>query len=238
MSDIAAVAFDLDGVLIESEQTWDHARRAVVRESGGRWAATATRDMMGMSAPEWSRYMHDTLGVPLSADDIDQRVVEHVLDAYGRALPVLPGATAAVARIAAQWPLALASSSNRIVIVAALRGLHLEHAFRSVVSSEEVPYGKPAPDVYLAAARQLGVRADQMVAVEDSANGIHSAVAAGMRVVAIPNREFPPPASVLSSASVVLLSIDELTVAVVETVATPSDEPAVRDMRRDPTDAR
>ena len=218
MSDVAAVAFDLDGVLIESEQTWDTARRAVVSETGGHWVASATRDMMGMSAPEWSRYMRDTLGVPLSEADIDQRVVQRVLSAYAHALPVLPGAAAAVSRLAARWPLALASSSNRVVIEAALRGLHLEHAFRAVVSSEEVPRGKPAPDVYLEAAEQMGVRADQVVAVEDSANGIRSAVSAGMRVVAIPNREFPPPPPVLSTASVVVASLDELTPTIIEAI--------------------
>ena len=237
MSEVAAVAFDLDGVLIESEQTWDDARRAVVSETGGHWVASATPDMMGMSAPEWSRYMHDTLGVPLGEADIDQRVVQRVLDAYARALPVLPGAAAAVSRLAARWPLALASSSNRIVIEAALRGVHLEHAFSAVVSSEEVPRGKPAPDVYLEAARQLGVRADQTVAVEDSANGIRSAVSAGMRVVAIPNREFPPPSSVLSTASVVLASLDALTATVVESTASPRGVHAAGDTRRDPPDA-
>ena len=238
MNEVAAVAFDLDGVLIESEQTWDEARRAVVIDAGGHWGAGATRDMMGMSAPEWSRYMHDTLGVPLSDADIDERVVQRVLDAYARDLPVLAGATTAVARLGARWPLALASSSNRVVIEAALRGLHLDHAFRVVVSSEEVPHGKPAPDVYLAAAQQLGVPADQMVAVEDSANGIRSAVSAGMRVVAIPNTEFPPPASVLSMASVVLASLDELTATVVVSAESPSGEPAVSDTRRDRSDAR
>ena len=237
MSEVAAVAFDLDGVLIESEQTWDNARRAVVSETGGHWVASATRDMMGMSAPEWSRYMHDTLRVPLGDADINERVVQRVLIAYGSALPVLPGAAAAVSRLAARWPLALASSSNRIVIEAALRGLHLEHAFRAVVSSEEVPRGKPAPDVYLAAAHQLGVRADQMVAVEDSANGIRSAVSAGMHVVAIPNREFPPPAVVLSTASVGLASLDELTATVVESAASAPAEHAAGDRRRDPPDA-
>lgn len=238
MSDVAAVAFDLDGVLIQSEQTWDDARRAVVRDAGGHWDASATRDMMGMSAPEWSSYMHDTLAVPLSAADIAQRVVRRVLDAYARALPALPGAAAAVSRLAARWPLALASSSNRVVIEAALQSLHLEQTFRVVVSSEEVPHGKPAPDVYLAAAHELGVRADQMVAVEDSANGIRSAVSAGMHVVAIPNTEFPPPASVLSTASVVLASLEELTVTVVESAASARGEPAISDTRRDPTDAR
>ena len=238
MSDVAAVAFDLDGVLIESEQTWDDARRAVVSDTGGRWVASATRDMMGMSAPERSRYMHDTLGVPLDEADIDQRVVKRVLGAYARTLPVLPGAAAAVSRLGARWPLALASSSNRVVIEAALRGLHLENSFRVVVSSEEVARGKPAPDVYLAAAQQLGVRAYQMVAVEDSANGIRSAVAAGMRVVAIPNSEFPPPDAVLSTVSVVLASLDELTATVVESTAVRRGEHAGGDTHRDPTDER
>src|SRR5215207_6806989 len=113
---IRAVIFDLDGLLLDSESAWDGGRKALVAEHGLPWPDGATEAMLGMSAPEWSRYVADELGVRLEPAAISDRVVEHVLRSYDEALPLLPGAGAAVERIAARWPLALASSSNREVI--------------------------------------------------------------------------------------------------------------------------
>jgi HAD superfamily hydrolase (TIGR01509 family) len=212
---IGAVIFDLDGVLLDSESRWDTARRAVVASSGGHWRPSASRDMMGMSAPEWSRYLHDELGVPLAPAEINERVVSALLADYRRGLPLLPGADAAVHRLAARWPLGLASSANRTVIDTVLELAGLAPSFAVTVSSEEVARGKPSPDVYLAAARALGVEPAHAAAIEDSANGLRSAAAAGMTVVAIPNREFPPGADALALADATLAGLDELTPAVV-----------------------
>jgi HAD superfamily hydrolase (TIGR01509 family) len=208
---IAAVVFDLDGVLIESEAVWDAARRAVVAEAGGHWREGATRAMLGMSAPEWSSYVHDELGVPLEPEEINHRVVAYVLERYRRELPLLPGAVAAVRRLAACWPLGLATSSNRPVIAAVLEASGLTDSFAVTVSGDEVKRGKPAPDVYIEALRQLGVQPDAAAAIEDSANGLRAAAAAGMLVVAIPNREFPPSQDALALAQLVLHSLDEVT---------------------------
>ncbi|HWC86693.1 MAG TPA: HAD family phosphatase [Solirubrobacteraceae bacterium] len=205
-----AVCFDLDGVLIDSEHAWDAARRAVVGESGGLWRPEATRAMMGMSAAEWSQYLHDELGVPLSPPEINERVVERLLAGYRRELPLLPGAVAAVKRLAARWPLGLASSSNRPVIDYILEASGLAGSFAVTVSADEVARGKPAPDVYLAAAAKLSVAPTRAAAVEDSSNGLRSAAGAGMLVVAIPNREFPPEADALALADVILESLAEL----------------------------
>jgi HAD superfamily hydrolase (TIGR01509 family) len=208
---IEGVVFDLDGLLIETEEIWDEVREELVRELGGRWTESAQRDMMGMSSKEWSRYMHDELGVPDPPDETNRLVVERMAERYREHLPLLPGAVEAVERIAARWPLAVASSSNRPLIDLVLELSGLASYFRVTVSSEEVERGKPAPDVYLEAARRLGVAPERCAAVEDSESGILSAKAAGMRVIAIPNRSFRPSDDALASADVVLASLDELT---------------------------
>ena len=208
---IEAVVFDMDGVLLQSEEVWDAVREEYVRERGGRYDAEVQRAMMGMSSTEWSRYLHDTAGVPDEPEMINAEVVRRMLDSYREHLPLLPGAVDAVRRVAAQFPLGLASSSNRELIDGALEQAGLAPYFAATVSSEEVPRGKPAPDVYLEAARRLGVNAKHCAAVEDSHGGIRSAKAAGMRVVAIPNSSYPPDDEALAQADVVLGSLGELT---------------------------
>ena len=207
---IQAVVFDLDGVLLDSEQLWDDVREGLARERGGRWHEGAQAEMMGMSSREWSVYMHDRIGLPEPPDEISAEVVQRMLERYRHELPLIPGAVDAVERIAARWPLGLASSSNRELIDAALEAAALARHFRVTVSSEEVERGKPAPDVYLEAARRLEVAPGHCAAIEDSQNGIRSAKAAGMRVIAIPNPRFPPPEDVLAEADVVLDRIAEL----------------------------
>ena len=215
---VRAVIFDLDGVLVESEQLWDAARRDVVAQHGAHWRDDATRAMQGMSSVEWAAYLHDTLGVELPTDEIVALVVDDLLDRYSQHLPLLPGAVEAVRRLGAQWPLGLASSSNREVIDAVLRSAGLDDAFAVTLSSEEVERGKPAPDVYLEVARRLGEEPGDCAAIEDSTNGIRSANAAGCHVIALPNREYPPDDAVLRDAAAVLHDLDDLTVDVVEGV--------------------
>ena len=213
---IDGVVFDLDGLLLDSEQVWDAAREELAEERGGRWHPGAQRDMMGMSSPEWSRYMHDVIGVPDPPDEINAEVVRRVEEHYRKHLPVIPGAQAAVERLAERWPLALASSSNRELIDLALDLMGIADRFQATVSSEEVGRGKPAPDVYVEAARRLGVDPTHAAAIEDSHNGIRAAKAAGMRVVAIPNRHFPPDDDALALADLVLNELAELTPETVE----------------------
>ena len=212
---ITAVVLDMDGVLIDSEQIWDEVREQLACKRGGRWHERAQADMMGMSSTEWSRYMHDVIGLPEPPEEINKEVVRRLLARYSESLPLLPGAVEAVERLAKRWPLGLASSSNREVIDAVLEQAGIAHLFRATVSSEEVEHGKPAPDVYLEAARRLGVDPRSCAAVEDSRNGLRSARAAGMRVIAIPNPHYPPSEDTLALADVVLHSLDELTPEVV-----------------------
>ena len=207
---IEAVIFDLDGVIVETEELWNEVREGLVPERGGRWSDSAQADMMGMSSTEWSRYMHDTLGVPDPPEEISREVVRRMGERYAEHLPLIDGAVDAVKRVAARWPLGLASSANRELIDRALELSGLAPLFKVTVSSEEVERGKPAADVYLEAARRLGVEPDRCAAIEDSASGIRSAYAAGMLVATIPNPSFPPPAESLALATVVLESIEEL----------------------------
>jgi HAD superfamily hydrolase (TIGR01509 family) len=216
---IEAVIFDLDGLLIRTEELWDEVREAFARERGARYDAEAQRAMMGMSSPEWSRYMHDVLGVADPPEAISDEVVRRMEARYREHVPLIDGALEAVERVAARWPLGLASSSNRPLIDAALELTGLGRHFRATVSSEEVARGKPAPDVYLEAARRLGVSPAGCAAVEDSHGGIRSAKAAGMRVVAVPNASFPPDEDALALADVVLGSVAELRPAVVDGLA-------------------
>ncbi len=208
---IEAVVFDMDGVLIDSEERWDAARRDVVAAAGRPFPDAATAAMQGMSAPEWEAYLHDELGVPEPPQRIGREVVEAMARGYREELPLLPGATTAVARLAAAYPLAIASSANRELIELVLELTGLAERFAATVSSEEVARGKPAPDVYLEAAARLGVDAGRCAAVEDSANGLRSAHAAGMAVVAVPNRAFPPAADALALADAVIERVDAVT---------------------------
>jgi HAD superfamily hydrolase (TIGR01509 family) len=212
----AAVIFDLDGVLVDSEQIWNGVKERLVRETGGVWRDEAPHMMMGMSSPEWAVYLRDTLRVPLEAADINREVVRRMDDAYRSDLPLLPGAVTAVRALAARWPLALASSSNRELIDLVLERAGFADAFRVTVSSEEVERGKPAPDVYLAAARGLAVEPTDCVAIEDSSNGLRAAAAAGMTVIAVPNPHYAPAPDALALAAAAVPVVGDITPSLIE----------------------
>ena len=203
-----AVIFDLDGVLVDSERIWDEVRRAGVAEHGGTWLPEATRAQQGMSTPEWARYLVEELGARLSPPEIATVVVKRMAARYAEEPPLIPGAVEVVRQVSARWPVAIASSSPVILIKGFLdvTGLPVGAA----VSSEQVGAGKPAPDVYLRAAELLGVTPSACAAVEDTTNGLKSALAAGMAVYAVPNPHFPPDPEVLKQATAVVEKITDL----------------------------
>jgi HAD superfamily hydrolase (TIGR01509 family) len=214
-----AVIFDLDGVLLDSEQRWNEAKLALVQETGGTWLEEAPQRMMGMSSPEWAAYLRDHLRVPLDVDAINREVVRRMEEGYQDGLPLLPGALEAVRALAARWPLGLASSANREIIDLFLDVAGVRDAFGATVSSEEVARGKPAPDVYLAAAERLRVAPAACVAIEDSANGLRAAHAAGMAVIAVPNPHYPPDDEALQLAAATVEVPGEVTPELVQRVA-------------------
>jgi beta-phosphoglucomutase-like phosphatase (HAD superfamily) len=216
---IQAVVFDLDGVLIDSEPVWEQVRRGLVAERGGHWTPDAQRRLMGMSTPEWARYLSDDLGVGLPPDEVARTVIDRMAARYTEHVPLMTGAVDAVHRIAVRWPLGVASSSPPELIEVVLRSADLRSCFSVVMSTEQVAHGKPAPDIYLAVTAELGCPPPDCAAVEDSANGLRSAAAASLRVIAIPQPRYPPEPDVLARASLVLPSLAELTAEAVSALA-------------------
>jgi HAD superfamily hydrolase (TIGR01509 family) len=212
---VQAVIFDLDGVIVDSEPAWERVRRQVVAENGGSWLPDAQQRLMGMSTGEWSRYLSEDLGVRMPPDAVAAQVIDRMSAGYRDGVPLMPGAVDAVRRMAGNWPLGLASSSPPVLIDAALDGAGLAGLFAATVSTEQVARGKPAPDVYLAVLDRLGFSAQRCAAVEDSTNGLRSAAAAGLHVIAVPHPSYPPDHSALAAAELVLTSLSELTVAAV-----------------------
>ena len=216
---IEAVVFDLDGVLIDSEPVWEEVRRGLVAERGGRWAPDAQRRLMGMSTQEWARYLSEDLGVGLPPQEVAALVVERMAARYRERIPFLPGAVEAVRRLAGHWPLGLASSAPAVLIETVLDAAGLSSYFQVTMSTEQVPHGKPAPDIYLAVTARLGCSPARCAAIEDSSNGLRSATAAGLRVIAVPRPQYPPDPDALASASLVLSSLTELTTGAVAALA-------------------
>ncbi len=207
---IEAVVFDLDGVIVDSEPVWEQVRRQVVAERGGSWAPDAQRRIMGMSTGEWARYLSAGLGVGLPPEQVAELVIARMQDRYAEHVPLLPGAAGAVRRLAARWPLGLASSSPPALIGTVLDLAGLRDCFAVAMSTEQVAQGKPAPDIYLAVAGRLGHPPDRCAAVEDSSNGLRAAAAAGLRVIAVPRPEYPVDPTALAAARLVLTSLEDL----------------------------
>jgi HAD superfamily hydrolase (TIGR01509 family) len=216
---IKAVVFDLDGVLVDSEPVWEQVRRGLVAERGGHWAPDAQRRLMGMSTPEWARYLSQDLGVALPPDQVATQVIDRMTARYTEHVPLMDGAVDAVRRIAARWPLAVASSAPAVLIQTVLQSAGLRSCFSVVMSTEQVVHGKPAPDIYLAVTAALGFPPPDCAAVEDSSNGLRSAAAAGLRVIAIPQPQYPPDPDALARASLVLPSLAGLTADAVAALA-------------------
>ena len=217
---IEAVVFDLDGVLVDSEPVWEQVRRELVAERGGHWARDAQRRLMGMSTPEWAAYLSRDLGVGLPPGQVATLVIDRMAARYAERVPLMAGAADAVRRIGGRWPLGVASSSPPRLIEAVLRSAGLSSCFSAAMSTEQVARGKPAPDIYLAVAAALGFPPGDCAAVEDSANGLRSAAAAGLRVIAFPQSRYPPAPDALARASLVLPGLAGLTVDAVAALAT------------------
>jgi HAD superfamily hydrolase (TIGR01509 family) len=215
---VAAVVFDLDGVLIASEELWDEVRRGVAAEYDRPWPDNATRAMQGMSTAEWSTYLTDVVGVPGPPEEVAAVVIDRMAARYHERLPLLPGAHEAVERLGSRWPLGLASSSPRRLVDAVLELAGMADRFQVTVSTEEVTAGKPSPEVYLDVVRKVSVTPSRAVAIEDSTSGLRSASSAGLGLIAVPNAGYPPADDALALADVVVHSLDDVDLQLVSSV--------------------
>jgi HAD superfamily hydrolase (TIGR01509 family) len=209
---LAAVIFDLDGVLVDAEVWWDEVRQTWAAEHGRAWSQADQAAVMGANSLGWAGIIRERLELDLLDQQIVDEIVAAMVERYRtRGAPRIAGAVDAVQRLAATGlPLAIASSSHQAVIDAALNSLGISNLFRVVVASDEVAHGKPAPDVYLLTARRLGVDPTGCLVVEDSLNGVLAGRAAGMTVALVPNASVPPAAGAREAASMILSSLAEL----------------------------
>ena len=205
---LEAIIFDMDGLLIDSEAVWYQVRREWMASQGVEWTDADQRAVMGVDTKTWVGHMAGKMDSAISSQEIEQAVLDGMAAAYARDIPFMPGAVEAVQLAADHFPTGLASGSHRALIDIVLDHPSLRGRFRVVQSADEVGAGKPAPDVYLEAARRLGANPKHSACLEDSANGILSGARAGMKVIAVPSRYFMPEDHVMAQASKVLSSLE------------------------------
>jgi HAD superfamily hydrolase (TIGR01509 family) len=208
---IEAVVFDLDGVIIDTEEVWEEVRRGYVAEHGREFLPDSQDRMMGMSTVEWSTHLAEEVGVPLPPARVAADVLGRMAVRYKESLPLIPGAAETVRALGERYRLALASSSARVLIDQVLETAGLTGEFEVTLSTEEVARGKPAPDVYLTAVARLGLTPEVCAAIEDSSNGLRSAGAAGLAVIAVPHGVYPAAPDALAQAALIVKTVTEIT---------------------------
>lgn len=212
---LSTVVFDLDGVLLDSEQVWHEVRRGYTSAHGGRWTEDDQRAVMGDNSGQWAHHIRTVCGVERREREIIAGVVDLLIGRYREHLPLIEGAREAVAGLARAHRLGLASSAPPEVIRFVLHQAGFAGLFDAWLSSDDVEAGKPAPDGYIAVCDRLGAERARTVAVEDSSNGLFAAHNAGLKVIAVPNTRFPPGPDALEVADLVVAAIADLTPAVV-----------------------
>lgn len=215
---IQAIIFDMDGLLIDSEPVWDKARSIMAAEIGIDWNTDDHKAVMGVSTKEWVAYMINRLRLTLSPTEVEFHIIDQMVELYKMRIPYLPGAVDAVALADAHFPVGLASGSPRCLIETVTEDDALKGRFQCILSGDQVEHGKPSPDVYLETARQMKVRPEACVCLEDSGNGILAGKNAGMKVIAVPDPRFPPDAQKLQLADVVLSSLQEFSLETINNI--------------------
>jgi len=200
----------MDGVIVDSEPLWVRARKELVRQANGQWIPEAETAMLGISSDEWSAYMRDHLALNMTAEQIREDVIRRMVELYRKGVPLITGAREAIEAIGRRWRVGVASGSDRVLLDTVLTSSGLAGHFAATVSGEDVAEGKPSPQIYQEACRRLGANPCACVAIEDSGSGIASALAAGMKVIAVPRPGFVPDDEILGRATAVLPDLTDL----------------------------
>ncbi len=216
---IEAIVFDMDGVLVDSEVYWDKSRVDFARDRGKVWTDEFQRLAMGRSTVGWARVMQEKLALDDTIDEIIAEMKARVIAHYEERMPTRPGALESVSHMQQHFRVGLASGSPTEIIKAVLSITGLDQIFEVMIYGDEVPRGKPAPDIYLEALEQLGVAPAVSLGIEDSANGLRSLKAAGMLAVAAPSPDYPLPDDILALADAHITTLEDFTVDLVRGIA-------------------
>ena len=215
---IEAVIFDMDGVLVDSEVYWDKSRVDFARDRGAVWTDEFQRLAMGRSTVGWAGVMREKLALDETIDEIIAEMKARVITHYEARMPTRPGALESVSHMQQYFRVGLASGSPTEIIKAVLNITGLDQIFEVMIYGDDVPRGKPAPDIYLEALKALGVSPAVSLGIEDSANGLRSLKAAGMFAVAAPSPDFPLPDKVLALADAHISTLEDFTVDLVRQI--------------------
>jgi HAD superfamily hydrolase (TIGR01509 family) len=184
----AAVLWDLDGTLVDTEPLWMAAELALAEEHGASWSREQALQLVGNALSTSGRVIRDQMGLELSPAAIVDFLVDRVARLIGRTVPWRPGAVDLVAELRdAGVPCGLVTMSYRKVVDPVVAALP-EGTFASVVTGDTVTHGKPHPEAYLRAAAELGLDPRDCLAIEDSDTGARSAAAAGCTLVVVPHQ--------------------------------------------------
>lgn len=206
---IEAIIFDMDGLLIDSEPCWDEARRIMANEVGVDWNKDDHKAVMGVSTHEWVSYMKKRLSLEIEDKELEERIISNMRQIYSERIPFLPGALETVTLASSNYPTGLASGSPQGLIDTVTSDPGLQGKFQVILSGDNFEKGKPAPDIYLAAAKHLQVEPEKCVCLEDSGNGILAGKNAGMKVIAVPDPRFMPSQEKLGQADLILSSLQD-----------------------------
>ena len=216
---IEAVIFDMDGVIVDSEEYWWQSRVEFAEKRGLTWSFDDQRSAMGRSTIEWARVMQERLALDMPLEAIMREVIAGINARLEARLPVLPGAVEAVQASAAAYPVALASGSPTSVIREVMKLTGLDQVFRFTVFGDDMQNGKPDPEIYLTTAQKLGVDPARCLGIEDSGNGLRALKAAGMYAIAVPSPGFPLSDDLLALADRTLGSLTEYSIELVQALA-------------------
>lgn len=201
MQNIKAVIFDMDGVLIDSEPLWRLAMIKGFNDIGIDFTDEDCRKTTGMRFKEVVKhwFFHHNIR-HIEPEELDKNVINHLIDLiHTKGMPI-DGAPQLLEHLKSHHlPIGLATSSSHALMDAVLTKIESRHFFKSVVSAEFLKYGKPHPEVFLKCAEELGIDPQHCLVIEDSVNGVISAKAAHMKVVAVPDKEhFDDPRFILA----------------------------------------